>query len=235
MLYTTFSSYDSATDAVAGKSSWIVNDHNLQQISQAVLSRKAVTIRSTSREGGHLAFEWLRELEAFHCIAGGKSSGLVFLDELKGAIGKRIPTKALPVQVCLNGDLDIYRKGILDPLSGMISVYTATMNLAPYGATAYLLDDQLEGGRGRLILGLARGEPSIQALHVSSDSLSLLQARLAEAERPITDLRSSANQPAPIPEGTAHHDPSKALRQILQTLQEHTVPPLIVKAMKPRQ
>lgn len=234
MLYTTFSSYDSATDSVTGKSSWIVDDYNLQQISQAVLSRKAVTIRSTSREGGHLAFEWLRELEAFHCIAEGKSSGLVFLDELKGAIGKRIPTKALPVQVCLNGDLDIYRKGILDPLSGMISVYTDTMNLAPYGATAYLLDDQLEGGRGRLILGLARGEPSIQALHVSGDSLSLLQKRLAGAGRLMADLRSSSNQPALMPDFAANQDPSKTLRQIVQTLHEHTAAPPSVKAMKPR-
>lgn len=233
MLYTTLNSYDSNFRSGGEMCSWIVTDDHLERIAQAASSRKAVNIRSTSREGIGLLFEWSREQAAFRCTAGGRAAGIITMDEIRGAIGKRIPHQAIPVQICLKGDVDVYRKGVLDPLSGMVSVYTATLNLAIHGATAYLLNRRSEGGEGRLVFRLSKGEPSIQALHVPSDSLSLLQARLVQSgcDFANTDSRFKSER-----ELTRSGDvnSTQALRQILQVLQNNTSHASPSKGFTPR-
>ncbi|MFJ7794535.1 hypothetical protein [Pseudomonas sp. NPDC096950] len=233
MLYTTLNSYDSHLRLSGGTCSWIVNDQHLERISLAASSRKAVNIRSSSREGIDLFFEWSREQAAFRCTAGGRPAGIITMDEIKGAIGKKIPHQAVPVQVCLIGDVDVYRKGVLDPLSGMVSVYTATLNLATNGATAYLLNGRSEGGEGRLVFGLSKGDPSIHALHVPSDTLSLLQARLAKNGCALVDTDSRSNSERELTR-SGDVNSTQALRQILQVLQNNTSQAPPSKGFTPR-
>jgi hypothetical protein len=233
MLYTTLNCHESHLRPTGGVCTWLVNDEHLERISQAASSRNAIKIRSASREGIDLLFEWSMEQSVFSCTAGGSPAGIITIDEIRGAIGKKIPHQAIPVHICLHGDIDVFRKGVLDPLSGMVSVYTVTSNLAFNGASAYLLNGSSEGGKGRLVFRLSNGEPSIHALHVSNDSLSLLQARLGKnvVVPGIPDSRFHQGEDLHQSEEMKS---SQALRHILQVLQSNSSQAPPSKGFTPR-
>lgn len=79
-----------------------------------------------------LSLTWKPGWGGFTLLQGDHQLAFIPLDELKGSLGKPTPRRAMPCTVCIVGDFDVWRRGILDLDTGEAFVYTC----APLGKAA---------------------------------------------------------------------------------------------------
>lgn len=93
---------------------------------------------------------WDAPLSSFIVSIGDRNAGLISYDELCGSLGMLIDGQAEPCMVCLSGQLDVYRRGVLNLSTGTIQVFTKTSGLGFLGAHAFLTartDEKWDGFR----------------------------------------------------------------------------------------
>lgn len=131
-----------------------------------------------------VTLRWSKRLGGFACAAGGVNAGVILLDEIAGAANCEA-TDAQSVQPCrvrLRGSVDVWRRGLIDLITGEVFVYTATEKLALGGATVFA---------GDLCVELEAGEPALSALPIPSIHLSGVRKLLGFEE--LESSLSNAN------------------------------------------
>lgn len=107
-----------------------------------------------------LTLAWDSDAAGFWVREGRLSVGFVPFDEMRGALGKRLGADEVPVQVCLRGELDVWRRGVFSPSKGKVLVYTATSGLGFLGMEAFIV----RGGGRAECFSLSGGDPCREPL-----------------------------------------------------------------------
>ncbi|MDH4602486.1 hypothetical protein [Pseudomonas syringae] len=124
--------------------------------------------------------QWDAPLSSFLVRIGDRTAGLIPYDELSGSLGLMFDDQDEPCMVCLSGQLDVYRRGVLNLNTGTIQVFTKTSGLGYLGAHAFLterIDAKWDGFR----ITVDKGDASKGPLRIPSHQLYKLKPRRPDA------------------------------------------------------
>lgn len=197
MLYTSLHVYDPALDCMVDRVQIGLEDETLKAILDALergpgVKQLEVLANNGAGDAVRVVMTWSNPTTGFFCRVDGFPAGHIHYDELKGAYGKPCAPDARTLSVCLSSEVDIWRRGVLDPSSGMVSVYTAQRDLAYLGADAYLLDVDQAHSLDSMYLKLEKGEPSIYPLRVPFEQLLQIRPPGFEEATPQSAEQESA-------------------------------------------
>lgn len=238
MLCANLSVYDAGLDEMSDQVTVVFDDPTISKVLahlEAGNGRVHLQFSAENAEGNpvQVNFEWVSSLGALSANVKGMSAGFVFHDELKGAYQKPMPLNYRPCTVCLSSELDIWRRGVIDLDSGLVTAYTATRGLSTLGATAYLTDSKSlavggsseENSLEAIYVPLSYGEAAEKPLMVSRSDLDRIRNQVTVYEQPeqaekepfetaaMRSLRSLMEQVCDVPEPVTkpHERPSKGL------------------------
>ena len=197
MLYTSLHVYDPGLDCMVDRVQIGLEDDTLKAILDALergpgVKQLEVLAHNGSGEAVRVVMTWSNPTAGFFCRVEGFPAGHIHYDELKGAYGKPCAPDARTLSVCLSNEVDIWRRGVLDPSNGMVSVYTAQRDLAYLGADAYLLDVDHAHSLDSMYLKLEKGDPSQYPLRVPFDQLVQIRTPGFQEEAPQATEQESA-------------------------------------------
>lgn len=176
--------YDPMTDMVGSSALLHLSDEDLETILARLGSAQGagMTIRAlaTAEDGApvEMRMRWRTELGAFTCAVDGRLAGLLVHDELAGALGKPLPETHRTCRVCLSSELDVWRHGIVDVMSGRVQVYSLRDDLAVLGAHAFLTDAGSSPSLVGRYISLTTDHSSDGALRVPYTPLCTIQGEM---------------------------------------------------------
>lgn len=197
MLYTSLHVYDPGLDCMVSRVQIGLEDDTLEAILDALergpgVKQLEVLAHNGAGDAVRVVMSWSSPTAGFFCRVDGFPAGHIHYDELKGAYGKPCAPDARTLSVCLSNEVDIWRRGVLDPNNGMVTVYTSQRDLAYLGADAYLLDVDQAHSLDSMYLKLEKGEPSMYPLQVPFEQLVQIRSPGFEEVTPQSVEQESA-------------------------------------------